>query len=95
MQITGTLAGFAAYFGASLSAQITAYSTYVGNYTSNTSCPTDSTAGGINGPSIGQLTATANLDSSFYSWVGCNCSSQSQERVYGIEESGMLQQSLS
>lgn len=58
------------------------------NYTSNFSCPTDGTAGGIKGPSIGQLTATVSMDSSFYSWVGCNCSDGNDDREYTISSSG-------
>ena len=64
------------------------YQYSAGGYTTNSTCPTDGTAGGILGESIGQLTATANMDSSFYGWVGCNCSSLSQERVYEIATSG-------
>ena len=94
LQITQILSGFAVYFGASVSSSVSAYGSYIGNYTSNSSCPTDSTAGGISGPSIGQLTATANLDSSFYSWVGCNCSNESQERAYDIQNSGTAHSQL-
>ncbi|KAL3137643.1 hypothetical protein ABBQ38_004919 [Trebouxia sp. C0009 RCD-2024] len=83
-----------------LASQITAYAGLIslfgsdvslytgGDYVTNSSCPTDSTAGGILGPSVGQLTATANMDPSFYSWVGCNCSSASRERVYSITTGG-------
>ena len=61
------------------------------NYTTNSTCPADNTAGGILGDSIGQLTATANMDSSFYSWVGCNCSNGDDERQYDIDTSGDVQ----
>ena len=86
-----------------LSAQITALSALTAavgtdvskyaksNYTTNSTCPTDNTAGGILGDSIGQLTATANMDSSFYSWVGCNCSNGDVERLYNIDTSGDVQ----
>lgn len=63
----------------------------VSNYTTNSTCPTDNTAGGILGDSIGQLTASANMDSSFYSWVGCNCSDGNNERLYDIDSSGDIQ----
>ncbi|DBA91536.1 TPA: hypothetical protein ACH3X1_003159 [Trebouxia sp. C0004] len=59
-------------------------------YTSNYSCPTDGTAGRILGPSIGQLVATVNVDSDFYSWVGCNCSTVNDERVYAIADNGTV-----
>lgn len=59
-------------------------------YTSNSSCPTDGTAGSILGPSIGQLVPTVNLDSNFYSWVGCNCSLGTYARVYDIAADGEL-----
>lgn len=58
------------------------------DYTSNFSCPTDGTAGGIKGPSIGQLTATASLDPTFYSYAGCNCSQLSANRNYNISSAG-------
>lgn len=61
------------------------------NYTTNSTCPTDNTAGGILGSSIGQLTATANMESSFYSWVGCNCSDPNAQRSYDIDTSGDVQ----
>ena len=67
------------------------FSGFVGTtYTSNYSCPTDGTAGSIMGPSIGQLVATVNVDDSFYSWAGCNCSTQGDERVYAIADNGEL-----
>lgn len=58
------------------------------NYTSNFSCPTDGTAGGIKGPSIGQLTASVSIDPIFYSWAGCNCSDASDDRNYAISSTG-------
>lgn len=58
------------------------------NYTSNFSCPTDGTAGGIKGPSIGQLTASVTMDPAFYSWVGCNCSNGGNDRNYTISDTG-------
>ena len=58
------------------------------NYTSNFSCPTDGTAGGIRGPTIGQLTATASLDPTFYSYAGCNCSDVTANRSYTITSAG-------
>ena len=74
-------------FGSSLDASSYAASF---NYTTNYTCPTDNTAGGINGPSIGQLVATVNLDANFYSWAGCNCSSGSDSRVYSIASNGEI-----
>lgn len=67
------------------------FSSYLGTtYTSNYSCPSDGTAGSILGPSLGQLVATVNVDDSFYSWVGCNCSTANDERVYAIADNGEL-----
>ena len=87
LQITA-YAGLISSFGSDVSLYTS------GDYVTNSSCPTDSTAGGILGPSVGKLTATANMDPSFYGWVGCNCSSASRERVYNIATSGDAQSTL-
>ncbi len=87
LQIVTVLSDFSAVFGDILS-EASTLSTYLSDYTTNSSCPTDNTAGGILGPSIGALTATVNVDSTFYSWVGCNCSVGTQERKYTIDTEG-------
>lgn len=86
LQIVSILSEFSAVFGSYLSDA--AEFSVLTDYTTNSSCPTDNTAGGILGPSIGQLTATVNVDSNFYSWVGCNCSTGSDNRVYSIATDG-------
>lgn len=75
---------------AALGADVSQYA--IPSYTTNSTCPTDNTAGGILGSSIGQLMATANMDASFYSWVGCNCLVGSDDRLYEIDISGNVQQ---
>jgi len=87
VQITTLISEYGSLFASILGD----FTGFVGTtYTSNYSCPTDGTAGSILGPSIGQLVATVNVDDSFYSWVGCNCSTLSDERVYAIASNGEL-----
>ena len=87
VQITTLIVEYGSLF-ASILGDATAFTSTT--YTSNYSCPTDGTAGSIMGPSIGQLVATVNVDDSFYSWAGCNCSTQGDERVYAIADNGEL-----
>ncbi len=87
VQISDLIAAYGSLFESVLGEA----SSFVGTtYTSNYSCPTDGTAGSILGPSLGQLVSTVNVDDSFYSWVGCNCSTTSDERVYAIADNGEL-----